>query len=119
MSQLGNDPQQNYRLFLETIQQTGKVWGVTNDDGWIICDSEEFEDTDVIPFWSDKADAQAQCCDEWAKFEPQSIDLVSFVERWLPGMAEDGVLLGPNWNSDMTGLEIEPAELADELLDEA
>tara|TARA_R110001583_G_scaffold124337_2_gene275800 strand:- start:762 stop:1187 length:426 start_codon:yes stop_codon:yes gene_type:complete len=117
MSQLTNDPQQNYLAFVEGIKATGEVWGVTTPEGWVVCDSEEFEDSDVIPFWSDEADAKAQCADEWADNVAKSISLDLFVERWLTGMAEDGVLVGPNWNLDMEGLEIEPEALAEQLLD--
>lgn len=117
MSQLSDNLQQNYRLFIEGIKASGKVWGVATPEGLVICDSEEFEDTDVIPFWSDEADAKVQCTGEWEMYEPQVIDLDTFVERWLTGMAEDGVLAGPNWNSELAGLEIEPAEIAEQLID--
>ncbi len=117
MSQLSNDVQKNYRLFIKGIKASGKVWGVATPEGWVVCDSETFEDTDVIPFWSDEADARAHCSDEWADNEPQSISLEDFIERWLTGMAEDGVLAGPNWTDELAGLEIEPEDLAKALLD--
>ncbi|MFT5720657.1 MAG: hypothetical protein ACI9W6_000957 [Motiliproteus sp.] len=117
MSQLSNDLQQNYLAFIEGIKASGEVWGVTTPEGWVVCDSEEYEETDVIPFWSSAEDAQAQCADEWAENEVKSISLAVFVERWLTGMAEDGVLVGPNWNAEMEGLEVEPEAVAEQLLD--
>ncbi|MEH6652376.1 MAG: DUF2750 domain-containing protein [Motiliproteus sp.] len=117
MSQLTADLKNNYRLFIEGIKGSGKVWGVSTGEGWVFCESEEFEDTDVMPFWSDEADAKAQCSGEWADNKAESIELEVFVENWLTGMAEDGVLIGPNFNAEMSGLEIEPEELADALLD--
>mgnify|MGYP001034159689 CR=1 FL=1 len=117
MSQLSKDIQQNYLGFIEGIKASGEVWGVTTPEGWVVCESEEFEDSDVIPFWSDEADAKAQCVDEWADNEVTSISLAVFVERWLTGMAEDGVLVGPNWNAEMEGLEVEPEAIAEQLLD--
>lgn len=116
MTQLSADVEHNYRLFIEQIKASGKVWGVTTPDGWVVCDSEEYEDTDVMPFWSDQADAKAQCCGDWADNQPGSITLQEFAERWLPGMAEDGVLVGPNWNEALEGLEIEPEAMAEQLL---
>ncbi|MEH6473497.1 MAG: DUF2750 domain-containing protein [Halopseudomonas sp.] len=117
MSQLTDDLKQNYSLFVEEIKFSGKVWGVTTPEGWVVCDSEEYEDSEVIPFWSCEDDAKAQCSDEWAENSVSSIELSVFVERWLTGMAEDGVLVGPNWNADMSGLEVEPEALAEQLLD--
>lgn len=118
MSDLTADLQQNARLFVEEIKGSGKVWGVTTPEGWVFCDSEEFEDTDVIPFWSAEEDAKAQCSGEWAGNIAKAIELDVFVETWLTGMAEDGVLVGPNWNADMSGLEVEPGDMAEELLGE-
>jgi hypothetical protein len=38
---------------------------------------------------------------------------------WLKGMHEDGVLVGTNWDANNCGLEVEPPELAAELLEAA
>ncbi|WP_210395683.1 DUF2750 domain-containing protein [Motiliproteus sediminis] len=117
MSHLTDDPQANYRLFIDEIKASGLVWGISTSEGWVVCDSEEYEETDVIPFWSSEADARAHCSGEWAEFEPQSITLDVFADRWLTGMVKDDVLAGPNWNEELAGLEVEPADLAKELLD--
>ncbi len=119
MSQLSKDPQQNYQSFIEDILKTGKVWGVRSDEGWVVCDSAEFEETDVMPFWSAEIDAKAQCSDEWAGNRAEAIELETFIDDWLTGMAEDGVLIGPNWTSEMDGLEIEPVDLARQLLEDS
>ena len=37
---------------------------------------------------------------------------------WLTGMTEDGILVGPNWNDDLDGLEVEPDEVAQQLTGE-
>ncbi len=117
MSQLSNDLEQNYRLFIEDVLDSGEVWALKSTKGWVFCESEEYEETDVIPVWSNKADAKAQCADEWANNKIEVIDLKSFVENWLTGMDEDGLLVGPNWNANMEGLEVEPGELAHELFE--
>jgi hypothetical protein len=117
MSQLGSDLQQNYQRFVEGVLASGKVWALKSGDEWVFCDSAEYHETDVIPFWSDRADAQAQCCDEWQGYTVEAIELGRFVEDWLTGMAEDGFLAGPNWNGQMEGLEVEPGDLAEQLLD--
>lgn len=117
MSQLTNDPQKNYDLFIEDILATGKVWVLKSEDGWVFCESEEYEEADVIPFWSNKEDAKAHCTDEWANNTVESIDVVAFVENWLTGMAEDGFLVGPNWDANMSGLEVEPGDLAEVLIE--
>jgi hypothetical protein len=108
-----------YDAFIAEIKQTGEVWGLcTDDDDWAVCASSAYEDTDVMPFWSNQAAAKAQCVGEWAVFHAHAIPLEDFINDWLPGMHEDDVLIGPNWDENLEGLEIEPADVALELEDE-
>ncbi len=111
--------QQNYEDFVTAVRASGRVWGLKSEVGWVVCDSEEFEDTDVIPFWAEEAEARQQCCDAWADNEPVAIDLETFLDQWLVEMAEDGTLAGPGWTKELEGLEIEPVELGKRLFPEA
>ncbi len=112
MSKLTADIQANLDLFIQESQETKLVWGLRNEEGWLACDSTEFEDSEVMPFWSSKEDAQLHNVEEWSDFEVLEIPLDIFVEDWLITLAEDGVLIGPNWNANLEGKEIEPAEMA-------
>lgn len=111
MIKLTDDLEANYQRFIENILESGQVWGLQSDEGWVVVDSTEFEDAEVMPFWSEEAYAKAHCVGEWEDFKPVAMDLDEFVEDWLTGMAEDGILVGPNWNDDLDGLEIEPEEV--------
>jgi len=108
---LGNDYLENYQLFIDQILETGEVWGIVQDEGCAMCESTEDESKTVLPFWSEKELAEMHCEGDWQEYQTEKIDLQEFVESWLPGMKEDNFLLGPNWNSGLQGLEIEPAEL--------
>ncbi len=114
-SALTDDEEANYDLFIEQIQKTGQVWGLKADDGWAVCPSLEFEKTDVFPFWSSEADAKSHCSDDWDIYTPAALTLEDFVVNWLPGMHEDEVMVGPNWNSELSGVEVEPADVAERL----
>jgi hypothetical protein len=48
-------------------------------------------------------------------YAPASIPLDTFLARWLPGMREDLVLVGPNWDAHLCGLEVEPQEITQKL----
>ncbi len=116
MTDLTSDPQENHDLFVREVKASGIVWGLQSSQGWAVCDSEEFEDTEVYPFWSNEADARIHCTDDWAGYAPASLDLDLFIDTWLAGMNEDGVLVGTNWDADLSGLEVEAYDLAQELL---
>lgn len=114
---LGENEESNYRLFLEQVRETGQIWGLYGDDGWALCPSIEFEDTEVFPFWSDERYAAAVCTDEWKVYRPRAISIEDFLSEWLPGIHEDNAMVGPNWDAELTGMEIEPADLAEALGD--
>ena len=70
----------------------------------------------VMPFSSERAYAARGAVREWANYAPASISLDEFLNVWLPGMSEDGFLVGTNWNAYLVGKECDPTELRDELL---
>ncbi len=114
-SALTDDEEANYDLFIDRILDTGQIWGLKAADGWAVCPSLEFENTDVFPFWSAEADARVHCTEDWKIYTPAVIELEDFVVNWLPGMHEDEVMVGPNWNAELSGLEVEPADVAQRL----
>ena len=106
------DSQAAYERFVQRVVESGLVWALhSEEEGWCVSGSNDDEDVDVVPVWSDRAYA-AQCArDEWAVYEPTPIPLNEFMEGWLPGMAEAGDLAGTNWNAQLIGREVEPLEL--------
>jgi hypothetical protein len=101
--------------FLSQATASGEVWGLYGKGGWAVTESEDDPDRVVYPFWSERADAAAHCSGDWSHFKPKAITLDDLLERWLPGMSGDGVLVGTNWDADLSGAEWEPLELAEQL----
>jgi len=110
------DPQENHDRFVREVRTSGLVWGLQSDHGWAVCESVEYEETDVYVFWSTVDEAVIHCTDDWAGYKPASLELDLFIDTWLAGMSEDGVLVGTNWDAELEGLEVEPSDLAEELL---
>lgn len=115
MSEHKTELQANYQQLLTEVREQGALWGLQFGEDWVVCDSNEFADTDVLPLWSSEAAAKAHCIEEWADYVPVAISLESFFEEWVNDLGDDGVLIGTNWNADMDGLEVDPMELAKEL----
>lgn len=98
--------------FVAAVSNSGLVWALKGPDGWALCDSIEFEDTAVFPFFSSEALAARLCTEAWSAYSPASLQLEEFLNDWLPGMHEDNAMAGIDWNHEMEGEELEPAELA-------
>ena len=97
-----------YQEFITRIVQTDAVWGLTKDETWATSSSAEFDDTEVILFWSEQKGAEACAEDEWETYMAESITLVEFLENWCVGMYGDGLLLGADWAADLNGKERDP-----------
>lgn len=112
MTQRAATVEQQYIEFVERIVATNAVWGLTKDETWATSSSQEFEDTEVILFWSGKEGAAACAEDEWATYIPESITLVEFLENWCVGMYGDELLVGADWDTELSGKEAEPLVVA-------
>lgn len=105
-----------YKRFIGQVLETEQVYGLCGPDGeWAVSPSQDDEERDVLVVWSDEASAAVHQKGEWEYYEPTAIDLEEFVDFWLNGMHEDGVLVGPNWDAQLSGLECPAGEVAERL----
>ena len=107
-----------FEEFIDEILETEIVWGISDDEGWAVCDSNDFEGRETIPFWSNEAAAKLLCSDDWKNHQPRPIPIEEFIDDWLHGMHEDEILVGTNWDDELVGPEVEPLMLMEDLLDE-
>jgi hypothetical protein len=108
---LSNDRDENFDRFIVEAMATGCVWGLEGPDGWAVCPSEKHAESDVMPFWSQPEFAQEHCVAEWAAYKVVPVSTEELLEDWLPGMHDDVILVGVNWDAEMEGLEVEPLDL--------
>ncbi|HEX8549350.1 MAG TPA: DUF2750 domain-containing protein [Cytophagaceae bacterium] len=109
--------EEKHHKFIERVSETGVVWGLSFEDGWATCESNDFEDAEVIPFWSDEDLAKVIATDEWKHYQTTEITLSEFLENWLLGMHDDELLAGTNWDENLMGQETEPVQLALEIIE--
>lgn len=105
----------NYHQFLEEALETGCVWGLEGPDGWALCASVKNDDITVMPLWSQPEYAQEHNSGDWQAYEAIPIAVAELLDDWLPGMHEDVIMVGPNWDEDLQGLEVEPLDLLEAL----
>ncbi|WP_154991308.1 DUF2750 domain-containing protein [Priestia megaterium] len=106
-----------YANFVKRVSESTVVWGLKSEDGWCVCESNEYEKTVVMLFWSNEAYANQCAVEEWSHYKSTSIPLEEFMNNWLYGMNDDDLLVGVNWNAKLIGLEVEPYDLLKELED--
>lgn len=117
MEPLSSNADENIDRFIVEAIETGCVWGLEGPEGWAVCPSEQSE-VDVMPFWSQPEFAQCHCVEDWEIYKPVPVALDEFLDDWLPGLHEDVILVGINWNAEMEGDEMEPLDLLEEIEEE-
>lgn len=111
---------QKQEEFIKRACESGIVWGLQSGEEFAITSSNDYEDEDgepleVICFWSDRALALECAKNEWKNHEPVEIQLGEFIENWCIGMANENLMVGSNFDQNMSGSEIDPLELIVEL----
>ncbi|WP_299080572.1 DUF2750 domain-containing protein [uncultured Paraglaciecola sp.] len=103
--------------FIAAVKSTQIIWALqdTASEGWVVLDSANFEDTDVMPVWSSCELAKNHCIDEWQDYAPMPITLADWLEFWVEDLANDNVLIGIEWRDGGEYLELELAEFSEML----
>ncbi|MBB6112519.1 Protein of unknown function [Mucilaginibacter lappiensis] len=107
-----------YKLFIEKVAASKLVWALKSKNGWANSHSNDSEDVDVIPFWSDRAYAKLCARDDWKGYLPVEIPLAEFLESWCIEMADNEVLAGINWDVNMFGKESTALNVALDILEQ-
>jgi len=110
-------------IFLSDVKSTQSFWALQEKSGedWVVLDSINFENTEVMPLWSNEGLAQKHCIDEWQEYVPTKITLRDWLEFWLEDLSEDNVIVGINWQEESTSadeneyLELDLAEFSQSL----
>jgi hypothetical protein len=113
-TELSDDVDESLDQFIVEAIEQGCVWGLQGPEGWALCASEKYENSDVMPLWSRDEFARVHCQEDWQDYTPVPIELEELLDDWLPGMHEDVLLVGINWNADLEGEEMEPLDLLEE-----
>lgn len=119
MHVLSSDINENFNLFITQLIYEGQIWGLKSDIGWLVCDSTEYEECEVMPFWSSEKAAGDLCVGEWDNYSPVEIGFEEFASEWLQEFVEDGTLIGVNWNLELEGVEIDASDLAQQLVEKS
>ena len=108
-----------FKTFLAQVKPNQIIWALQDKESedWVVLDSFNFEDTDVMPLWSSEALAKEHCCDEWESYSPAEITIADWLEFWLEDLSSDGVILGVNWPTDGDCLELEQDEFTQGLVE--
>jgi len=100
--------------FYREVAVTGVVWTIRDDGGFPA--PLRADGTRAQPFWSSRARVERiiETVAAYGGFLPVEIELSVFLDRWVPGLTKDGILVGVNWSgARATGYDLAPTRVAE------
>lgn len=100
--------------FIKQITPSQTLWALQDkkSEGWVVLDSINFENAEVMPLWSNSELATMHCIDEWADYIPAPITVADWLEFWVEDLAEDNIMIGVNWQNEDDDVELELADFS-------
>jgi hypothetical protein len=98
--------------FYRDVAQSRTVWAIRDAGGFP--SPKNLSGKRAMPFWSTSSRAEKVIANvaAYAGFEPVAISWDEFRDNWLPGLAQDELLVGVNWSGKKaTGYDLEPHEV--------
>jgi hypothetical protein len=106
---LALDSLNRFKHFVSKVADWQKLWGVKNEDGWLVpVAPENFE---YFPLWPHPEYAQKCAAHNFPGNHPTEISLDDLMNHWLPRLQADDVKIAVFPNMEMTFWCIEPDEL--------
>lgn len=89
---LSLDPEDRYWHTVERVAETGQLWGLHGDQGWLT--QIAVEGFEYMPLWPDRALAQLLADLLFPGTTPTEITLDEFRATWIDDLEGDGVHVG-------------------------
>ncbi|MEH6452431.1 MAG: DUF2750 domain-containing protein [Psychromonas sp.] len=105
--------------FIADVKPTQSFWALQDKESedWVVLDSVNFDETEVMPLWSTPELALVHCTEEWSEYVPAEITLVDWLEFWVKDLVEDDVIIGLNWTGDDADIEVDLQEFTEALVE--
>ncbi|MFI3245815.1 MAG: DUF2750 domain-containing protein [Ferrimonas sp.] len=104
--------QARYEATLEGIQESQVLWTLADEQGCVVLESSQER---CILIWHDEALAQSWATGEYSECRALAISLEDFINKWVPGMSNDGFDLAVAPSLAGEGIVLSPEEFADDL----
>ena len=81
--------------FLAQAKPEQQFWALqdTKSEDWVVLDSLNYEETEVMPLWSTEALATKHCTEEWVDYKAAVISLADWLEFWVDDLLEDNIVV--------------------------
>jgi Protein of unknown function (DUF2750) len=90
---LARRPESRYKYFIRTVCAEEEVWGLLDDEGWLMLEDDE-DGTDVIAVFPNAEFAEIfKGSGDYEEFRAEALDLYEFVD-WLEDFEKEKMKIG-------------------------
>ncbi|MCP5024613.1 MAG: DUF2750 domain-containing protein [bacterium] len=112
LAQLGDE---RFDYLVRKVADFEEIWCLANE-GWASCADDSGQV--AVPMWSE-ADFAAVCATgDWEGMRPKPIELVDFLDNWVPGMMRDNCMVAVFPTPSGRGVLVEASHLGEALEEE-
>jgi hypothetical protein len=104
--------EKKYDYFIRKVCDFEEVWGLY-ENGWAMVGDKEEKKS--IAFWPEKDFAILCKSNEWKNYEPKSIELSDFLDKWIPGLKNDNLTATIFYMPNGKGIIVESEKLENDL----
>lgn len=79
---------ERYEYFINKIADWEEVWSIQDGEGWGLMGDDTGKE--LVPIWPAEKYVSACCTGFWKGCNPKAIPLNYWLEKWIPGMLNDG-----------------------------
>ncbi|HBL25319.1 MAG TPA: DUF2750 domain-containing protein [Acidobacteria bacterium] len=87
---LGLSGQERYGYFIERVVEREEVWGLQNEEGWVLI---SFPEGDAFCLWPHADYARACTRGDWSDCAPEGISLDELIGELVPALQRDNLRL--------------------------
>ena len=110
---LAKKPENRYKYFIKTVAAEEEVWGLADEEGWLLLEDEE-DDTDVLAVFPNSAFAEVfREKGGFEEFEVEPLDLFEFME-WLDDFEKEKMKIAVFPTPDFQSAVMTPRRLKDD-----
>ena len=102
-----------YAYFIKRVADWEEVWSLAADDGWALAGDDQGRE--CIPVWPHLRFASTCATEFWSGNEPRSIELSTWLGRWIPGMMRERRLVAVFPTPPNRGVVVSPERLKEDL----
>jgi len=107
------DPPKRYSYCIKRIVDFEELWSLWTIDGWAL--TSDSQGNELVPIWPHEKFASACASGAWVGYEPRTISLSDWINRWIPGMTRDKRLVAVFPTPEGKGIVVSPDRIKDDL----